>query len=109
MRRRFSDKQVAARLLKEGRVKYDSKSVSTRIQRIKAVQAQRADFELENGIIEWKLEDVRSPLPPRSADLIATRTSSSSAPMTSPPSKSPTKSNVCVPGASRKPPNGCAA
>ncbi|OAG08394.1 uncharacterized protein CC84DRAFT_1114836 [Paraphaeosphaeria sporulosa] len=53
----FSDKQIADRLLKAKRVKYDSKSVSTRIQRIKVVQAQRADFELENGIIEWKMED----------------------------------------------------
>ncbi|KAF2445250.1 hypothetical protein P171DRAFT_454843 [Karstenula rhodostoma CBS 690.94] len=53
----FSDKQIAQRLAKEGRIKYNSKSVSTRIQRIKVVQAQRADFELENGIIEWQLED----------------------------------------------------
>ncbi|KAL5427399.1 hypothetical protein PMIN04_001413 [Paraphaeosphaeria minitans] len=53
----FSDKQIADRLLKTKRVRYDSKSVSTRIQRIRVVQAQRADFELENGIIEWKMED----------------------------------------------------
>ncbi|KAL1610017.1 hypothetical protein SLS60_001682 [Paraconiothyrium brasiliense] len=54
----YSDKQIAVNFAKQHRVKYDSKSISTRIQRIKIVQSQRVDFELENGLREWTLKDV---------------------------------------------------
>ncbi|KAJ4350130.1 uncharacterized protein N0V89_008751 [Didymosphaeria variabile] len=53
----FTDKQIAFNFANQGRTKYDSKSISTRIQRIKLVQSQHVDFELENGMREWKLED----------------------------------------------------
>ena len=54
----YSDKQISERLKKENRVRYDAKSISTRVQRIKVIQSERSDFELENGMKEWTMEDV---------------------------------------------------
>ncbi|KAF1974758.1 hypothetical protein BU23DRAFT_90524 [Bimuria novae-zelandiae CBS 107.79] len=53
----YSDKQISDRLKKEQRINYDAKSISTRVQRIRVIQAERCDFELENGMKEWKMED----------------------------------------------------
>lgn len=57
---RYSDKQISERLKKENRIRYDAKSISTRIQRIRVIQAERSEFELENGMKEWKIEEVRT-------------------------------------------------
>lgn len=54
----FSDRQIADRLAKDGRVRYDQKSISTRIMRIRLAQAENVDFLLKEGYKEWELEDV---------------------------------------------------
>lgn len=60
----FSDKQIAEKLAKDGSVRYDTKSVSTRIARIRQAQACHVDWLLEEGYMEWRLEDVSSPICP---------------------------------------------
>jgi hypothetical protein len=57
----FSDRQIADRLAKEGRVRYDQKSISTRIMRIRLAQAGNVDFLLKEGYKEWEFEDVSCP------------------------------------------------
>jgi hypothetical protein len=57
----FSDRQIADKLAKDGRVRYDQKSISTRIMRIRLAQANNVDFLLREGYKEWKFDDV-SPL-----------------------------------------------
>lgn len=59
----YSDQQICDWLKKEGRVQYNPKGVSTRIARIKQVRGERWDFELENGMREWKMEDVSTYTP----------------------------------------------
>lgn len=54
----FSDRQIADKLAKDGRVRYDVKSISTRIMRIRLAQAVNVDKLLENGYKEWEFEDV---------------------------------------------------
>lgn len=56
----YSDRQIAEKLVKDGRVRYDQKSISTRIMRIRLAQAENVDYLLQEGIKEWKLEDVGS-------------------------------------------------
>ncbi|CAO2647732.1 Nn.00g086540.m01.CDS01 [Neocucurbitaria sp. VM-36] len=53
----FTDRQIAERLAKEGRVRYDQKSVSTRIGRIRVAQAENVDFLLKEGYKEWDFKD----------------------------------------------------
>ncbi|KAF2828342.1 hypothetical protein CC86DRAFT_191948 [Ophiobolus disseminans] len=53
----FSDRQIADKLAKEGRVRYDQKSISTRIGRIRLAQASNVDFLLKEGYKEWEFED----------------------------------------------------
>lgn len=53
----YSDQAIADRLLKEGRKRYDRKSVSTRISRIKFAQAAQVDTQLEEGYKEWSMDD----------------------------------------------------
>ncbi|KAF2115760.1 hypothetical protein BDV96DRAFT_599328 [Lophiotrema nucula] len=53
----YTDQQVADRLALEGRVRYDRKSISTRIMRIKAKQAERVDSMLDGGYLEWEMTD----------------------------------------------------
>lgn len=55
----YSDRQIADKLAKEGRVRYDQKSISTRIMRIRLAQAGNVDFLLKEGYKEWEFEDVR--------------------------------------------------
>jgi hypothetical protein len=57
----FSDKQIADKLAKDGRVRYDQKSISTRIMRIRLAQAANVDTLLKNGCKEWEFEDVSQP------------------------------------------------
>jgi hypothetical protein len=57
----FSDRQIADKLAKEGRVRYDQKSISTRIMRIRLAQADNVDFLLKEGYKEWEFEDVSHP------------------------------------------------
>jgi hypothetical protein len=56
----FSDRQIADKLAKDGRVRYDQKSISTRIMRIRLAQAENVDFLLREGYKEWEFEDVSS-------------------------------------------------
>ncbi|KAF2661237.1 hypothetical protein K491DRAFT_701233 [Lophiostoma macrostomum CBS 122681] len=53
----YSDQQIAEKLVKEGRKRYDRKSVSTRISRIKFAQAAQVDTQLEEGYKEWTMDD----------------------------------------------------
>ncbi|OCK76642.1 hypothetical protein K432DRAFT_408006 [Lepidopterella palustris CBS 459.81] len=53
----YTDLQIAQRLARENRVRYDRKSVATRIYRIKNAQAERVDEMLLEGYKEWQLED----------------------------------------------------
>jgi hypothetical protein len=54
----FSDRQIADKLAKDCHVKYDVKSISTRIMRIRLAQADNVDFLLKEGYKEWQFEDV---------------------------------------------------
>jgi len=54
----FSDRQIADKLAKDGRVRYDQKSISTRIMRIRLAQAAHIDFMLKEGYKEWEFDDV---------------------------------------------------
>lgn len=54
----YSDRQISEKLAKDGRVRYDQKSISTRIMRIRLAQAEKFDFLLREGIKEWEMEDV---------------------------------------------------
>jgi hypothetical protein len=56
----FSDRQIADKLAKDGRVRYDQKSISTRIMRIRLAQADNVDFLLREGYKEWEYADVSS-------------------------------------------------
>ncbi|KAI4943967.1 hypothetical protein J4E91_009115 [Alternaria rosae] len=53
----FSDRQIADKLAKDGRVRYDQKSISTRIMRIRLAQAENVDFLLKEGYKEWEYAD----------------------------------------------------
>lgn len=55
----FSDRQISDKLAKDGRVRYDQKSISTRIMRIRLAQAEKFDFLLQEGYKWWTFEDVR--------------------------------------------------
>ncbi|KAI9810919.1 MAG: hypothetical protein M1827_005778 [Pycnora praestabilis] len=50
---RFTDKQVAEHLKKERRVKFDSKTISSRYVRLKRVLAARTDELLDEGLTDW--------------------------------------------------------
>ncbi|KAF1351626.1 hypothetical protein EJ07DRAFT_66685, partial [Lizonia empirigonia] len=53
----YSDRQISDKLAKDGRVRYDQKSISTRIMRIRLAQAENFDFLLQEGYKEWEFED----------------------------------------------------
>jgi hypothetical protein len=53
----FSDKQISDKLAKDGRIRYDQKSISTRIARIRLAQAEHVDYLLEEGYKEWQYDD----------------------------------------------------
>ncbi|KAF2268109.1 hypothetical protein CC78DRAFT_530489 [Lojkania enalia] len=53
----FSDQQIADQLADEGRVRYDRKSICTRIFRIREKQAKLMDDMLEQGLVEWQYPD----------------------------------------------------
>jgi hypothetical protein len=59
----YSDRQIADKLVKEG-IRYDQKSIATRITRIRIAQAEHVDYLLQEGYKEWRLEDVSPPYPP---------------------------------------------
>lgn len=54
----FSDRQISDKLAKDGRVRYDQKSISTRIMRIRLAQAGNVDTLLKDGMKEWEFDDV---------------------------------------------------
>lgn len=54
----YSDRQISEKLAKDGRIRYDQKSISTRIMRIRLAQAENVDFLLREGYKEWEFEDV---------------------------------------------------
>ena len=54
----FTDRQIAEKLAKDGRVRYDQKSISTRIMRIRLAQAENVEFLLREGYKEWEFKDV---------------------------------------------------
>ncbi|KAJ4355236.1 hypothetical protein N0V95_003131 [Ascochyta clinopodiicola] len=53
----YSDRQISDKLAQDGRVRYDQKSISTRIMRIRLAQAENVDFLLREGYKEWKFDD----------------------------------------------------
>ncbi|KAG9192119.1 hypothetical protein G6011_10853 [Alternaria panax] len=53
----FSDRQIADKLASDGRVRYDQKSISTRIMRIRLAQADNVNFLLKEGYKEWEYAD----------------------------------------------------
>lgn len=55
----YSDRQVADKLAKDGRTRYDPKSISTRITRIRLAQANNVDFLIKEGYKEWTFKEVR--------------------------------------------------
>jgi hypothetical protein len=54
----YSDRQIADKLVKDGRTRYDPKSIATRIGRIRVAQTEHIDYLLKEGYKEWRLEDV---------------------------------------------------
>lgn len=54
----FSDRAIAEKLAKIGGIRYDQKSIGTRIMRIRLAQAANVDFLLDEGYKEWEIEDV---------------------------------------------------
>jgi hypothetical protein len=56
--KRFSDQQISEKLAKDCQVKYNVKTISTRISRIRLAQAENMDFQLKEGYKEWQFEDV---------------------------------------------------
>lgn len=54
----YSDRQIAEKLAEDGRVRYDQKSISTRIMRIRLARAENFDLLLQEGYKEWEMEDV---------------------------------------------------
>jgi hypothetical protein len=56
--KRFSDQQISEKLAKDCQVKYNVKTISTRISRIRLTQAENMDFQLKEGYKEWQFEDV---------------------------------------------------
>lgn len=53
----YTDAQIATRLAKKGRHTYSSKSISTRIARIKYAQNAHSDYLLKEGYKEWTHAD----------------------------------------------------
>ncbi|KAF2204982.1 hypothetical protein GQ43DRAFT_363423 [Delitschia confertaspora ATCC 74209] len=53
----YTDQQIADRLAREGRCRYDRKSIGTRIGCIKLAQAAHIDRLLEEGYKVWEFED----------------------------------------------------
>ncbi|PVI07371.1 hypothetical protein DM02DRAFT_703283 [Periconia macrospinosa] len=53
----YSDRQIADRLSRDGRVRFDMKSIATRVYRIRTAQAEHVDYLLKEGYVEWKAED----------------------------------------------------
>jgi hypothetical protein len=54
----YNDAQVVDRFFREGRVRYDKKTIASRYARILRVQEARKDKELKAGLIEWSADDV---------------------------------------------------
>jgi hypothetical protein len=54
----YSDRQIADKLARDGRVRYDQKSISTRIMRLRLAQADHVDYLLREGYKTWEFEDV---------------------------------------------------
>ncbi|KAF2852376.1 hypothetical protein T440DRAFT_421304 [Plenodomus tracheiphilus IPT5] len=53
----YTDRQIADKLVALGGNRYDPKSISTRIMRIRLAQAANVDFLLAEGYKEWEIED----------------------------------------------------
>ncbi|KAF2865874.1 hypothetical protein BDV95DRAFT_240490 [Massariosphaeria phaeospora] len=53
----FSDRQIADKLARDGRVRYDPKSIATRIGRVRQAQAAHVDWQLQEGYKEWEYQE----------------------------------------------------
>lgn len=84
----FTDRQIADKLLKEGRTRYDHKSITTRAARIRRAQAENVDLLLADGCREWEYEEVRTCLNRQQVITNTTRTVYSCKPWRSPTQKS---------------------
>jgi hypothetical protein len=107
----FSDRQIADKLAKDGRVRYDQKSISTRIMRIRLAQAENNDFLLREGYKEWEYADVSFQSSDPCFDMLTRnlRMNSWSKPTLLPTLRSTTRLSVFAPGASAKSPSTCVA
>ena len=54
----FTNQQISEKLAKDCGVVYNVKTVSTRIMRIRLIQAENMDVLLKEGYKEWQFEDV---------------------------------------------------
>ena len=59
-RKKNTDKEIADFLKSAGRIAYHPKTISTRWRRIRTALAKAKDAELDKGIKNWLLEDVRA-------------------------------------------------
>jgi hypothetical protein len=57
-----SDRQIAETLARDRGVHYDPNSISTRIVRLRAAQADHVDFLLKEGYKEWEYKHVSARL-----------------------------------------------
>ena len=105
----YTDQQIADRLTREGRVRYDRKSICTRIARVKQAQAAYVDKLLEEGYKEWEIEDVGPPYYPPNDHSHIHRTTSLSKLTSSLTLRSNMISNVSALGATVKFQSRCAA
>lgn len=56
---KYLEKDIAARLVAEGRTSYQAKTIGTRWSRIKRVLQQRQDELLDQDLTDWHEGDVR--------------------------------------------------
>lgn len=56
---KYREKDIAKRLADEGRIKYNSKTIGTRLIRIRKKQQERTDKLLDEGLVDWHDGDVR--------------------------------------------------
>lgn len=60
---KYLEKDIARRLADEGRIKYNVKTVGTRLARIRKKMQERNDELLDEELTDWHDGDVRESLP----------------------------------------------
>lgn len=55
----YSNEQICAALVKDGRVHYDKKTVGSRYLRIKSAVAEREEARLDDELTDWHEGEVR--------------------------------------------------